>query len=309
MKIAIGHQKIEITHPDKNLFGTSKLTKLDLINYYEDIAPTMMPHLDDRPISMQRFPQGIAQEGFFQKDAADYFPSWIKRIAIAKQDGDKIDYVVINKPATLIYLANQNCITPHIWLSKIDNLNKPDRMIFDLDPAQSLSFSAVQDVAKKLKLILDELELPSFCMLTGAHGAHIVIPLKRIHTFEETRTFAHDIATLLAYQFSELITIEMHKTKRGNRVFIDWLRNGYGSTAAAPYAVRPYEGAPVAMPVTWQELEKKGMSSQKYTIKNAMKRISKVGDVWHDIQKHAVSLGKAKKKLEVMIKKFEKGTL
>lgn len=303
MKIKVGRYAVEITHPERIVFPKSGITKQDLIDYYVSIAPIMMPHLDDRLISMQRFPQGISGEGFFQKDAADYFPEWITRKPIAKESGEKVDYVVIDKPATLIYLANQNCITPHVWLSKIDNLNKPDRLIFDLDPEHSLAFSAVQDVAKKLKHVLDELELPSFCMLTGAHGAHIVIPLKRVHTFDETRKFAHDIATLLAHQFPKLITTEMHKAKRGKRVFIDWLRNGYGATAAAPYSVRPYEGAPVAMPVTWQELEKKGMISQKYTIKNAMKRINKAGDLWHGMHKHAVSLKEAKKKLEKIRKR------
>jgi len=302
MEVKVGRYAVAVTHADKVLFGKSGLTKKDLINYYMTIAPTMMPYLDDRPISMQRFPQGITDEGFFQKDASDYFPKWITRKPIAKEEGGKVEYVVIDKPATLVYLANQNCITPHVWLSKTDNLNKPDKMIFDLDPAEKLTFTAIQDVAKKLKDLLDALGLPSFYMLTGSRGAHVVVPLKRAHTFEEVRDFAHDIATLLAQQFPKLITIDIHKTKRGKRVFLDWLRNGFGATAVAPYAVRPREGAPVAMPVTWKELQRKGMSSQKYTIKNVMKRINKVGDVWRDMQKHAVTLKNAKKKLDMMMK-------
>lgn len=301
MKIKSGRYSIEITHPDKVLFGKSGLTKQDLIDYYVNIAPIMMPYVDNRLISMQRFPEGIGHEGFFQKDAADYFPSWITRIPVKRQTGGSVDYAVIDKPATLIYLANQNCITPHLWLSKSDNLEKPDRMIFDLDPAKSLPFAAVQEVAQKIKMILDELELPSFCMLTGSRGAHIVVPLKRVQTFDETRAFAHDVATYLAQQHPKLITVEMHKTKRGKRIFIDWLRNGFGATAVAPYAVRALEGAPVAMPVTWEELLKKDTFSQKYTIKNAMKRVIKVGDVWHDMQKYAVTLKDAKKKLEKML--------
>ena len=244
----------------------------------------------------------IADEGFFQKDASDYFPQWITRKSITKENGDTVHYVVIDKQATLIYLANQNCITPHLWLSKIDKLNKPDRMIFDLDPADKLPFSAVQDVAKKLKGLLDILELPSFYLLTGSRGAHIVVPLKRTHTFDEVRDFAHDIALLLAQQFPKLITTEMRKAKRGKRVFLDWLRNGYSATAVAPYAVRARENAPVAMPITWKELQKKDMISQKYTIKNAIKHITKVGDIWYDMQKHAVSLKSAQKKLEKMIR-------
>lgn len=301
MKINSGRYIVEITHPDKILFGKSGLTKTDLINYYQAIAPIMMPYLKDRPISMQRFPQGLADEGFFQKDASDYFPSWVTRVPVATQTKDVVNYVVIDKPATLIYLANQNCITPHTWLSKTDNLNKPDKMIFDLDPAKNLTFTAIQEVAQKLKKVLDDLELPTFCMLTGSRGAHIVVPLKRVHTFDEVREFAHDIASLLAKQFPKLITVDMQKAKRGKRIFIDWLRNGFGATAVAPYAVRAHENAPVAMPVTWQELLKRDMTSQKYTIKNAMKRISKVGDVWQGMNKYAVTLTKARKLLDKML--------
>lgn len=302
MKIKSGRYSIEITHPDKVLFGKSGFTKQDLIEYYQAITPIIMPYVDNRLISMQRFPEGIDHEGFFQKDAADYFPAWITRVPVKRQTGGSVDYVVIDKPATLIYLANQNCITPHLWLSRSDNLEKPDRMIFDLDPAKSLPFAATQEVAQKIKMILDELELPSFCMLTGSRGAHIVVPLKRVHTFDETRAFAHDVAIYLAQQYPKLITVEVHKAKRGKRIFIDWLRNGFGATAVAPYAVRALEGAPVAMPVTWDELLKKDMFSQKYTIKNVMKRMSKVGDVWHDMHKHAVTLKDAKKKLEKIMK-------
>lgn len=300
MSIKSGRHTIDITNSDKILFGKSGITKADLIKYYQTIAPIMLPYCDDRPISMQRFPDGINHEGFFQKDADDYFPSWITRIKIPKQTDELVHYVVIDKPATLIYLANQGCITPHIWLSRSDNLEKPDRMIFDLDPADSLSFADVQHVAQQLKKILDDCDLPSFCMLTGSRGAHIVVPLKRVHTFEHVRTFAHDVATLLAQQFPKSITVTMRKAGRGKRVFIDWLRNGFGATTVAPYAVRAHEGAPVAMPVTWQELLSPRTTSQKYTIKNVNQRIKKVGDVWKGIDKHAVTLTKARKILDTM---------
>jgi bifunctional non-homologous end joining protein LigD len=301
MKLSQKKAVVEITNPDKILFGKSGLTKQDLVSYYQTIAPFMMPYVKNRLVSMQRFPQGINGEIFFQKNAGDYFPSWITRVPVAKHNGDTVDYVVIDKPETLVYLANQACV-PHVWLSTQDNLNKPDRMIFDLDPAPHLSFAAIQDVAKKLKDLLDELDLPSFYMLTGSRGAHIVVPLKRVSTFEQVAAFAHDVAKMLAHQFPKLITVDMHKAKRGKRVFIDWLRNGFGATAVPAYAVRAHEGAPVAMPVTWHELQKKGMSSQKYTIKNAMKRIGKVGDLWHDIDKHAVTLTQARKKLDELKK-------
>ena len=292
MKIKAGRYSIEISNMDKVLFGKSGITKGNLIDYYDAIAPTMMPYVDDRPVSMQRFPNGINHEGFFQKDASDYFPDWITRVSVPKQQGGTVHYVVIDKPATLVYLANQGCITPHVWLSKIDNLNKPDRMIFDLDPHDAHSFADVQKVAQKLKEKLDALNLPTFCMLTGSRGAHIVVPLKRVHTFDETRQFAHAIATQLATELPKLITVSLNKEKREKRVFIDWLRNGFGSTGVPPYAVRPHEGAPVAMPVTWEELLSPKMSAQHYTINNALHRIKTVGDIWLSMQKHAVSLKK-----------------
>ena len=292
LSIKSGHHTIDITHPDKVLFGKSEITKKNLIDYYSAIAPFMLPYLIKRPISMQRFPEGIQEEGFYQKDASDYFPSWITRAPIKKQNGETVKYVVVDKPAALIYLANQNCITIHSWLSKTDNIEKPDRLIFDLDPANDHSFEKVQLVAQYLKEILDALELPSFFMLTGSRGAHVVIPLKRIHTFDAVKECAHTIAQHLAEKYPKLCTVEMRKEKRGSRIFVDWLRNDAGSTSVAPYSVRPREGAPVAMPVTWQELQKKDTTSQKYTINNALKHIQKVGDIWKDMQKEAVSLKK-----------------
>ena len=301
MNIKSGPYTIEVSNSDKNLFGKSGITKAELVEYYQKIAPLMLTYCQDRPVSMQRFPDGITKEGFFQKDASDYFPKWVKRINIPTSTKEPVHYVVIDKPATLIYLANLGCITPHIWLSRIDNLEKPDRMIFDLDPADGLSFSDIQFVAKQLRKILDDCNLPSFCMLTGSRGAHIIIPLKRLHTFEYVRTFAHDVAKLLAHQFPKDITITMHKADRGNRVFVDWLRNGFTATAVAPYAVRAHEEAPVATPVTWRELLSPHMKSQKYTIKTIFQRIKKVGDIWKGMQQHAVSLTKARLQLDTMI--------
>ena len=296
----IGRYVIEVSNQDKVLFGKSGITKGDLIDYYAKVSPIMMPYCDGRPISMQRFPNGIDGEGFYQKDAGDYFPDWITTIAIARQSEGSVNYVVIDKPATLVYLANQACITPHVWLSRSDSIDKPDRMIFDLDPADNLSFVDVQSVVKKLKSLLDEIGLPTFYMVTGSRGVHVVVPLKRVYTFEETRAFAHDVALLLAEKYPKEITVNVHKKERKGRVFIDWLRNAFGATGVAPYSVRPLEGAPVAMPVTWDGLCKRGMTSQKYTIKNVFKHIEVVGDVWQGMQKHAVSLTKARKLLDAM---------
>jgi bifunctional non-homologous end joining protein LigD len=301
MKIKSGRYIIEVSNEDKVLFGKSGITKGELIDYYTSIAPTMLRHCNKHPIAMKRYPNGIDHEGFFQKETGEYFPDWITRVAIPKQTNGIVNTVVVDKPATLIYLANQACITPHIWLSRADKLNKPDRMIFDLDPSgKKFSFSDVQKAAQEIKKILDACDVPTFYMLTGSRGAHIVIPLKRTHTFDETREFARDVAQLLADKFPKLMTTDMRKNKRGKRIFVDWLRNGFGATAVAPYAVRAREGATVAMPVTWKELQSPGMHSQKYTIKNVKKRMNKVGDIWQDMEKYAISLKKARKKLHAM---------
>ncbi|HEX4068662.1 MAG TPA: non-homologous end-joining DNA ligase [Candidatus Babeliales bacterium] len=301
MSIKIGRYTVETSNTDKVLFGKSGITKGELIDYYNYIAPTMLHHCNKHPISMKRYPNGIHHEGFFQKEAGAYFPDWITRVSVPKEHDGVVNTVVIDKTATIVYLANQACITPHIWLSRADKLTKPDRMIFDLDPSgKKFSFADVQRVAQEIKKILDACDLPTFYMLTGSRGAHIIVPLKRIHTFDQTREFARDIATLLAHKFPKLITTEMSKQKRGNRIFVDWLRNGFGATAVAPYAVRAREGAPVAVPITWKELMSTQMDSQKYNIKNIAKHMKKAGDIWQGMEKHAVSLTKARKKLDTM---------
>jgi bifunctional non-homologous end joining protein LigD len=305
MSIKVGRYTIDISNEDKILFPKSGITKGDLIDYYDFIAPVMLPHMKGRPISLQRFPEGIHKEGFFQKDASDYFPDFVTRVSIAKKDRTMVHYVVVDKAATLVYLANQACITPHIWLSRIDALDYPDRLIFDLDPAKNVLFTRIQKVAKKIKEVLDQLSLPVFCMLTGSRGVHIVVPLKKKQSFDETRAFAFDVARLVAHENPALATVNVHKEKRTGHVFIDWLRNGFGATGVAPYAVRALEGAPVATPVTWEELHKRGMKSQYYTIKNIHKRLSVRDDPWKDIQQHAVSLKKARSVLDILIRDAE----
>jgi bifunctional non-homologous end joining protein LigD len=305
MKIKSGRYTIELSNENKVLFGKSKITKGELIDYYTSIAPTMLRYCDKHPISMKRYPNGIDHEGFFQKEAGTYFPDWITRVAIPKEHDGVVNTVVIDKPATLIYLANQACITPHIWLSRADKLDKPDRMIFDLDPSgKKFSFADVQKAAQEIKKILDVCDIPTFYMLTGSRGAHIIVPLKRTHSFDETREFAHDIAQFLADKFPKLITVDIRKNRRGKRIFVDWLRNGFGATAVAPYAVRARECAPVAMPVTWKELQSPDMHAQKYTINNVANRMKKVGDIWKGMEKHAISLKKARKKLDLLLENF-----
>lgn len=291
----VGKYVVALSNQDKILFPESKITKGDLVTYYERIAPIMLPYMKDRPVTMHRYPDGIAQEGFYQKDAADYFPEYITIQPVNRSTGGVVNYPVINTAASLVYIANLACITPHLWLSRIDNLNYPDRMIFDLDPSSGVSFSQVRNVARSIKQLLEELGLSVFLMTTGSCGVHLVVPLKRTHLFDDVRAFAKEVAHRIVKQYPKQCTIELSEAKRGKRVFIDWLRNAWSATAVAPYAVRAKESAPVATPISWGELAH--VTPRKYTIKNIFQRIARVKDPWKNMQKKACGLTQAQKKL------------
>ena len=219
-KMKFGKYSFEISHRDKVFFPNSKYTKGDLIDYYEKISEFMIPHIKDRPISMLRFPDGINHKQSYQKDMPDYFPDWIEVKQVKKQKGGTTNYVICSNTATLVYLANQACITPHIWLSKKDKLDFPDRMIFDLDPPDN-DFSKVKSVAEKLKKFLEkDLDLPVYLMTTGSRGLHVVIPLERSSNFDEVRDFAQTSAKHLEAVNPEEITTATQINKRGNKLYI-----------------------------------------------------------------------------------------
>lgn len=309
--LKIGRRSIEVSNLAKILFPKDKITKGDIIEYYQRVAKYMIPHMKNRPITMQRFPDGIRDEGFYQKNISDYFPKWIDYIPIKKQEDGVVKYALCNDAATLVYLANQLCITPHLWLSRVDDVNRPDHLIFDLDPSSKRTISSpknfvsVKKAALLLKNLLDEIGLISYPMLTGSRGVHVVVPLKRKYDFDEVRAFAKEVAQLLVEANPRLLTIEVRKEKRRGRIFVDYLRNSFGQTAVAPYAVRPKQGAPVATPITWQELRSAGMHAQRFNVKNIFKRLSIKKDPWKDINKHAQLLAVARKKLDAMIKIHE----
>lgn len=286
----IGKYIVEVSNLDRIYFPKTKLTKEDLINYYAKIADVMVQYTKDRPLTMHRFPEGIKGEEFYQKNAPDYFPSWIERKPIKKENGEMVNYVVANNAATIVYIANQGCITPHLFLSKVDKLNYPDRLIFDLDPSDN-DFKKVQKAAQLLKELLEEMGLEPFVMTTGSRGLHIWVALRRIYTFDVVKDFAYSCAQELVKRDPKLCTIEVRKDNRGNRVFIDWLRNAFGQTGVAPYAVRAKEGAPVATPITWDEALAPKMSPQKYTIKDVA-QLKKRKDPWKDFGKKKFSLKK-----------------
>ena len=276
--VEAGGREVEVSNPGKVLFPDAGITKLDLARYYARIAGIALPHYRDRPLTMQRFPDGIETEGFFQKEVPDYFPEWIDRVELPKKGGT-VTHVLANEPAVLVYLADQGCITPHLALARSDEPERPDRLVFDLDPSDG-DFGKVQEVARAVKQALDERDLPSFVATTGSRGLHIVLALDASVHVDALRPFARGLAEHVARKHPELATTEQRKDRRGDRVLIDTFRTAYGQTAVAPYAVRARRGAPVATPLRWDEAFASDMTPDRYDIGSIFRRLGQMTDPW-----------------------------
>jgi len=282
---------VEIPRPDKEMFPG--VSKEDVARYYADVADAMLPHLSDRPVNMQRFPDGVKGQSFYEKRVPDHFPDWVDRVRVHTRDGDQ-EQVVVNDPRTLVYLAAQACLTPHTWLSRTQQLNKPDQMVFDLDPAGD-DPAAVRRATRLTGETLDELGLTTFVKTTGSRGYHVVVPLRPEDDFDAVRSFARDVAGLIQSREPDLFTVEQRKEKRGNRVYVDVMRNAYGQTAVPPYALRAREGARVSTPIEWDELAR--VAPDKYTITSVKRRLAQRPDPWQDMARHAQGLAEARRRL------------
>jgi bifunctional non-homologous end joining protein LigD len=291
---------VEITHPDKLLFPDDGITKADLADYYERVCEWMLPHIRFRPVSMQRFPDGIGGKGFFHKDVPDYFPKWIRRVEVPKSNGT-VTHMFVCDDAALVYLVGQNTITPHVWLSRADRLWQPDRMVIDLDPAPESDFNAVRRAAHATGELLRELGLTPFAQVTGSKGIHVWTPLRRRAAHDEVRAFAGDIGRVLADRHPDELTTEFRKAKRGGRILVDTARNTYAQTAVPPYAVRPRPGAPVATPLDWDELSDSKLRPDRWTIRNVLRRLAAKGDPWADIGSYARGISRARRRLESLL--------
>jgi bifunctional non-homologous end joining protein LigD len=293
--VEVDGREVRLSHTDKVLFPEAGLTKGDLIGYYRRIAPVMLPHLAGRPLSLQRYPDGITADGFMQKNAGDYFPDWIERAALAKQDGE-VQHVVARDGATLVYLANQAALTLHVGLSRVDRIDRPDRLVIDLDPSDD-DFVKVKRAARRARQLLKAAGLVPFVQTTGSRGLHVWVPLERREGFDEVREFAGAIAQRLVEGCPDELTTEQRKAARGDKVFVDVARNAYGQTAAAPYTVRARPTAPVATPLDWEEIGKGPLTPQRYTIGNLFRRLARKPDPWRDIARHAQPLAGARARL------------
>ena len=285
-----------ITHPEKVLFPDDGITKGDLAAYYEAVAPVMVPHIRARPISMERYPAGIGKKGFFHKDVSKGFPAWLKRVEVPKKDGT-VHHPIVTDTRSLLWIANQNCITPHVWVSRAPDLYHPDVCVFDLDPSREDQPDVLRASAIALRDLLEELGLPSWPKTTGSKGFHIVVPLDGKAEMGDVERFAHGVGSLLVKRHPRELTQEFSKADRQGRILVDTGRNGYSATWAAPYAVRAKRGAPVSAPCTWDEISSGEVLPRTFTLRTMAQRLERVGDLWADMRRRKRSLTRAAARL------------
>lgn len=278
-----GH-RITISHPEKVLFPDDGITKGDLAEYYERIADRMLPHVRERPLHMNRFPDGIGRIAIQQKRVPDSFPAWISRVTVDLHKGGTITHAVIDDAATLVYLANYNMVTAHVWLSCAQAPERPDQLIFDLDPSDD-DFSLVRATAITLKTLLEDLKLIPFVKTTGSRGLHVVVPIMVGPGFEEAHIFADHVAQQLAARDPDHLTTEFIKQKREGRLFIDVNRNAYAQTAVAPYAVRARRGAPIAIPINWSSVADAALRPDGIGIRNVWEWLRDREDPWSAVER------------------------
>ena len=288
MPIIDGHQ-ITISNPDKVMFPADGITKGDLVEYYQRVAERMLPHVRGRPLHMNRFPDGIGRIAIQQKRIPESFPQWIKRATVDLHRGGTITHAVIDNAATLVYLANYNMITAHVWLSRMEAPEQPDQLIFDLDPSDE-DFRLVRRTAISLRTLLEELRLVAYVKTTGSRGLHVVVPISIAPSFEEVHVFADVIAQRLAAGDPDHLTTEFIKQKREGRLFIDVNRNAYGQTVVAPYSVRARPTAPIAVPIAWADVENDGLRPDGVTMRNVWDWLQGRHDPWEQMERSRLPL-------------------
>jgi bifunctional non-homologous end joining protein LigD len=295
--LRFGTRSVELSRLDKVLFPDDGITKGELVDYHAAVAEAMLPQLHDRPLAFARYPDGIGGETFFQQAAPQYFPDWIKRVSVTKQDGrGEISHALCQDRATLAYLAGQAAITLHTWLAKADRPDRPDQVLFDLDPPTG-RFDEVRLAARTLHGLLDELGLPCVVKTTGGRGLHVSVPVARREDADALRDFARDVAGVLAAREPERFTTEVRKAQRGGRLYLDISRNAYAQLAVAPYTVRARAGAPVATPLAWSELDDGDLTPDQFTVRTVPARLEKGEDPWKTVPAPVTSLADARRRI------------
>ncbi|GAA1511484.1 non-homologous end-joining DNA ligase [Streptomyces albidochromogenes] len=297
--IRAGRRTVTVHRPGKVLFPDCGLTKADLAGYYRRVAAFMVPQLRDRPLMLERRPDGTGGPRFMQKETPEHYPDWVRRVRVAKEGGT-VTHTVCDNTATLVFLADQACLTLHRWLSRADRVEWPDRLVFDLDPAGD-DFPAVREAAYRLGELLDQLRLPSTLMTTGSKGLHVIVPLDGHTTFDDSRAFARDVAETLAERRPDELTTAVRKEARGGRLFLDVGRNAYAQTAVAPWSVRPGEGAPVAAPISWEQLDDKELTARTWALTDPDGVLEQArANPWSGVTSRGRALGPARRRLRAL---------
>lgn len=266
--------QVEISHSDKIIFPKKKITKGDMAEYYDKISDRILPYMKDRPLTLQRFPNGINEAGFYQKSISDYFPDFIKTVEIKTEEGTNTQ-IICNDKRSLLYLVNQGTVSFHIWLSKKDKIRQPDKVIFDLDPSGN-DFNKVKEAAKVIRSYLKKQKKDPQLMTTGQNGLHLYYDIRRGKDFDEIRKEARKVAEEVTNLRPDLLTTKIRKDQREGKIFVDYLRNAYAQTAICPYSLRPNDEAGVATPIEWEELSKLESASY-YNFENIFNRLGQPG--------------------------------
>ncbi|MBE3520008.1 MAG: non-homologous end-joining DNA ligase [Firmicutes bacterium] len=278
MRVRVGPREVTLTNLDKVLWPGDNFTKRDLIQYYARVSRYILPHLRDRPLSLVRYPDGISAPGFYQKDAPPGTPRWVKTLPLASGSSRIIRYILCNDPATLVWLANQAVVEVNPWSSRWEHLSAPDFAVFDLDPAEGSSWEDVKTVARAVKAFLDELGLRSFPKLSGATGLHVYVPVKNEYSHSQIVLFVKRAAKIIEAAMPEKVTLKRPVEERYGKVYIDYLQNSRGQTIVAAYSVRARPGAPVSMPISWDELD--SVEPRCWNIKTVPERLEQKGDLF-----------------------------
>jgi bifunctional non-homologous end joining protein LigD len=292
LTLRAGRRRVRISNPGKVLFPDDGITKEDLARYYAAVAPAMVPHVKDRPLNLWRWNTGIQHDVVVQQAIPKGAPEWVRRVTVPRRRGGDVVHAVGGEAATLVWLANQNCITPHVWTARADRPDHPDRLVFDFDPPDDGDdhLGAIRAGALAIGDLLRERGLQPYAMTSGSRGIHVVAPLRRRHASDQVRAVAGELAEEVAERLPDQLTTSWRKAGRGGRVLVDAARNTYAQTAVAPYAVRAKPGAPVATPLAWEELSDPQLSARSWTLQTVGERLAERGDPWAGIADHAAAL-------------------
>lgn len=305
--VDVNGRAVEVSNVDKVLFPDDGVTKGDVIDYYRRVADRVLPQLRDRPLVMRRFPDGIREDGFYQKDTPDHFPDWIRTVTLEKKEGGTVTHVVCDDAATLVYLADQGTIELHTLLAPAGRPDRPDRLVLDLDPSTD-DLTPVVEGARVIRDLLDDLGVTGFVGSTGSRGVHVHVLLDGAEGFEAARSSARRLAEAVVATDPGRFTVEQSKQARGDRLFVDTLRNSFGQHAIAPYSLRARDGAPIAVPLTWEEATASSFDPRAVTIRNVFRRLGAQGDdPWSGMGRYRYSIGRISERLDRREKRSSAG--